>query len=71
LARFEEHWNKVKSGARRAYVGARERVGNIKWKKPSNTILVWTGSIFALLVGTWVLLNILLANPSTGTPMVN
>lgn len=71
MARFEEHWNKVKSGARRAYVGGRDRVGNIKWKKPSNTILVWTGSIFAVLVGTWVLLNILLANPSTGTPMVN
>ncbi len=71
MARFEEHWNKVKSGARRAYVCARDRVGNIKWKKPSNTILVWTGSIFAVLVGTWVLLNILLANPSTGTPMVN
>lgn len=71
MARFDERWNKLRAGARRAYVDARNRVSRILWTKPSNTLLIWTGSIFGVLVGTWVILNVLLANPATGTPMIN
>ena len=34
-------------------------------------MLIWTGSIGGVLVVGWVTLNMLLANPSTGTPMIN
>ena len=71
LARLEEQWKKLKSGAGSFYASTRERARSISWTKPPKTFLIWTGSIFGMLVGSWVLLNILLANPSTGTPMVN
>src|SRR5690606_32290279 len=47
------------------------RVRNFKWKNPSKPVLIWTGSIVGVLVVGWVTLNILLANPKTGTPMIN
>lgn len=71
MAWFSEHWNKAKAGAGRLYADARERVRTFKWRSPSRTIWIWTGSVVGVLVSAWVTLNILLANPSTGTPMVN
>ena len=71
MSRLKEHWNTLKAGAGRACTGTRERIRTIPWTKPSKTFLIWSGSIFGVLVGTWVLLNILLANPASGTPMVN
>ncbi len=68
---LNEHWTKIKSGSQKAYVGARERIRTIKFERPSNTILVWTGSILGTFLVAFVTLNILLANPRTGTPMVN
>jgi AsmA family len=71
VASMNEHFTRLKTGARRAIEGARERARNFKWRSPSKTLLIWTGSIFAVLVAGWVTLNLLLANPSTGTPMIN
>lgn len=71
MAWFNERWSKVKAGAGRLYTGARDRVRNYKWQRPPRTFFIWSGSILGVIVGAWVLLNILLANPTTGTPMVN
>lgn len=71
MAWFNEHWTKVKTGTARLTAATRERVRNLKWKNPSKPMLVWTGSIVGVFVVGWVTLNILLANPSTGTPMIN
>lgn len=71
MARFEERWNKLKANAGRAYGRTRERVRRIEWTKPPKIFLIWTGSIFGVVVGSWVILNILLALPSTGTPLMN
>ncbi|MEQ1783845.1 MAG: hypothetical protein ABMA14_21010, partial [Hyphomonadaceae bacterium] len=71
MARLKDHWNNLKAGAGRTYTGTRERIRAIPWTKPPKTFLIWTGSIFGVLVGAWVILNILLANPATGTPMIN
>ncbi len=71
MARFEEHWNKLKAAAGSAYASTRDRTRKIRRTKPSQTFLIWTGSIFGVVVGSWVLMNVLLANPATGTPVVN
>ena len=71
MASFNEHWSRVKAGAGRVYTGTRERVRNYKWQRPPRTFFIWSGSILGVIVGAWVLLNLLLANPTTGTPMVN
>jgi len=82
LARLGEQWTKVKQGsariyagtserAKRMYAGTRERVRTIKWRNPSKPVLVWAGSILGVFVVAFVALNILLANPTTGTPMIN
>jgi AsmA family protein len=50
-----------------------------KWPKPPKMHLSWPwriiaiviGSILALIILAWVVLNFLLANPKTGTPMIN
>lgn len=68
---LSEQWTKVKSGTAELAAGARDRVHNFKWRNPSRPVLIWTGSILGVLVAAWVTLNILLANPSTGTPMIN
>lgn len=79
---YEEHWRKVRTGsarlytgtrerARTIYTGARERVRAIKWRDTRTPLLIWTGSIVGVFVIAFVALNILLANPSTGTPMIN
>lgn len=71
MAWLDEQWSKLKTGAKRTYDGTRERVRSIKWTRPTNTVLIWTGAIFGILVAGWITLNLLLANPSTGTPMIN
>ena len=71
MASFNEHWSRVKTGAGRLYTRTRERIRNYKWQRPPRTFLIWSGSILGVLVGAWVILNLLLANPKTGTPMVN
>ncbi len=82
MARLDEHWTKVKAGtgrfyakakasAGRVYTGSRERIRNFKWSSPGKTVLIWTGAVFGVLIGTWVVLNLMLANPTTGTQMVN
>lgn len=67
---FKEQWTKVKTGGARFYAGARERIRNFRWN-PSKAFLIWTGSILSVFLVGWVALNILLANPTTGTPMIN
>jgi hypothetical protein len=47
-----------------------------KWKSPhfsgpTKFVLIMLGGILALLVVAWVVLNLLLANPKTATPMIN
>ncbi len=64
-------WTKLRSGTTKFAAAARERARNFKWKSPSKHVLIWTGSIGGVLVVGWVTLNMLLANPSTGTPMIN
>ena len=82
MAWLDEQWRKVKTGAgklsaatrthaQKAYTGARERVRTFKWRNPSKPVLIWAGSIVGSLVVAFVALNFLLANPSTGTPMIN
>ncbi|MFT3725845.1 MAG: AsmA family protein [Hyphomonadaceae bacterium] len=71
MAWFNDQWLKLKEGAKRTYAGTRERVRNFKWRNPSKPVLIWTGSIVGVLLVGWITLNILLANPSTGTPMIN
>lgn len=82
MAWYEEHWRKVKTGsarlytgtrerARTLYTGARERIRTVKWRDTRKPLLIWTGSILGAFVVAFVALNILLANPSTGTPMIN
>lgn len=71
MAWFDEHWTKAKARTARFASSTRERVRNLKWKNPSKPVLIWAGSIVGVFVVAWVALNILLANPSTGTPMVN
>lgn len=70
MAWFKEQWTKVKTGSTRLYTSARERARNFRWN-PSKTFLIWTGSIVGVFVVGWVALNILLSNPTTGTPMIN
>lgn len=71
MAWLNDQWLKLKEGAKRTYAGARERVRNFKWRNPSKPVLIWAGSILGVLLVGWITLNILLANPSTGTPMIN
>ena len=82
MAWLNEQWTKLKAGAgqlytkaktgtARAYTATRERARNFKWRSPGKPVLIWVGSIFGVLVGAWVILNLLLANPTTGTQMVN
>lgn len=71
MAWINDQWTKVKSGTAKLATGARDRARNFKWKNPSRPVLTWTGSIVGVLVIGWVTLNILLANPTTGTPMIN
>lgn len=82
MARLNDHWTnvkagtgriyaKAKAGAGRVYTGSRERVRNFKWRSPGKTVLIWTGAVFGVLIGAWVVLNLMLANPTTGTQMVN
>jgi hypothetical protein len=82
VAWYTEQWRKVKEGSARLYTGTRQRAGkvytatrdrvrNFNWRKPPKTLLIWTGSIVGAFVVAFVALNILLANPTTGTPMIN
>ncbi len=82
MAWFEEKWRKVKDGGARLYTGSREhahkaytatreRVRTLKWRNPSKPVFIWVGSILGVFVLAFVTLNILLANPGTGTPMIN
>lgn len=71
MAWLNERWVELKEGGRRFYTGTRDRIRNFKWRSPPKHILIWTGSILGVFVIAWVTLNILLANPSTGTPMIN
>lgn len=82
MARFDEHWTKVKAGtgrlyakakagAGRVYTVSRARIRNFKWQSPGKAVLIWTGAVFGMLAGAWVVLNLMLANPTTGTQMVN
>lgn len=71
MAWINEQWTKLKAGSKRAYSGARERIRNIRFERPPQKVLIWTGSILGAFLFAFVLLNILLANPVTGTPMVN
>lgn len=71
MAWINDQWTKVKSGTAKFATGTRDRARNFKWKNPSKPVLIWTGSIVGVLVVGWVTLNILLANPTTGTPMIN
>jgi len=71
VAWINDQWTKVKSGTAKFATGTRDRARNFKWKNPSKPVLIWTGSIVGVLVVGWVTLNILLANPTTGTPMIN
>ncbi len=71
MAWFNDQWTKVKSGSAKLAAGTRERARNFKWKSPAKPALIWMGSIVGVLVVGWVTLNILLANPKTGTPMIN
>lgn len=71
MAWLNEQWTKLKAGSQRAYTGARERIRNIRFERPPQKVLIWTGSILGVFIFAFILLNILLANPTTGTPMVN
>jgi hypothetical protein len=57
--------------------GLRERFENFRmpeWRDPPRPVriaLLTIGGILALLIVVWVVLNILLANARTGTPMIN
>jgi hypothetical protein len=68
---FNDQWTKLKAGTKRAYAGARERAKRIRFDRPPKTFFIWAGSIVGALLIAFVTLNVLLANPSTGTPMVN
>ena len=82
MVRFDEQWTKAKVGTARLYAKAkggtgrvytagRERIRDFKWQSPGGALLIWTGAVFGMLVGAWVVLNLTLANPTTGTQMVN
>jgi len=71
VAWLSEQWTKVRSGTAKFAAGARDRVRNFEWRNPSKPVLIWTGSTLGVLVAAWITLNILLANPSTGTPIIN
>lgn len=82
VAWYEEQWRQVKEGSARLYTGTRQRAAKVctatrdrvrsfNWRKPPRTLLIWTGSILGAFVVAFVALNILLANPTTGTPMIN
>lgn len=57
--------------------GLRERFQNFRlpeWRdppKPVRIALLAVGGILAILIVAWIVLNFLLANPRTGTPMIN
>lgn len=71
MAWIAEQWRKVKEGGARLYVSGRDHLRTLRWRNPSRPVLIWTGSILGVLAAVWITLNILLANPSTGTPMIN
>jgi hypothetical protein len=82
VAWLNEQWTKLRAGTGRFYTKAKsgtgtfikgtgERIRKFKWRAPGKTVLIWTGAVFGVLVGAWVILNLLLANPTTGTQMVN
>lgn len=71
MAWLNERWVELKEGGKRLYAGTRELIRNFKWRNPPKQALIWTGSVVGVFVIAWVTLNILLANPSTGTPMIN
>lgn len=82
MAWLNEHWTKLKAGTGKFYTKAKtgtasffratgERVRNFRWRSPGRTALIVVGSVFGVLVGAWIVLNLLLANPTTGTQMVN
>ena len=82
MVRFDEQWTKAKvgtarlcakakGGTGRVYTAGRERIRDFKWQSPGGALLIWTGAVFGMLVGAWVVLNLTLANPTTGTQMVN
>lgn len=71
MAWFNNHWLRLKDGAKRAYAAAREHAHNLKWRNPSKPVLIWTGSVFGAFLIAWIALNLLLANPATATPMIN
>lgn len=71
MAWLNERWVELKEGGKRFYAGTRDRIRNFKWRSPPKQVLIWTGSIVGVFVIAWVTLNILLANPPTGTPMIN
>ncbi|GEM_PF-1137167 len=68
---LDDKWRGVKEGSVRLYSSARERARNFRWRRPSRHVLIWAGSIVGVLAVGWVSLNLLLANPATGTPMIN
>lgn len=71
VAWLETQWKSLKSGTAHLANSARERLRKFRWKTPSKPVLIWTGSTVGVLLVGWITLNILLANPSTGTPMIN
>lgn len=82
MVRFDEQWTKAKvgtarlcakakGGTGRVYTAGRERIRDFKWQSPGGALLIWTGAVFGMLVGAWVVLNLTLANPTTGAQMVN
>ena len=82
MARLQEHWTKLKAGtgqvyakaktdAARVYTASRERIRNFKWRPPGRAVLISIGAVSGVLAAGWVALNFALANPTTGTQMVN
>jgi AsmA-like C-terminal region len=63
VAWFAEHWQRLKEKARKVKLPKLSRIPKIA--------LMVTGTVAGVLGLAWITLNVLLANPNTGTPMIN
>ncbi|HVY90471.1 MAG TPA: AsmA family protein [Hyphomonadaceae bacterium] len=63
MATFKEHLQRLKERAK--------GIKTPKFSRIPKVALITVGAVFGILLIGWVAINLLLANPNTGTPMIN